>query len=154
MWSPNGITHEKNTESFRKFKWSKRYHFPPYRHMLHRLLLFHMITLEDRRGISQVLYVLSFVNGKVSSSNLLPLINFRVPTNFTNERFTRNRQLLNQLLSFTDNSNDPFKRMKIDLNEYTDLFVLNHSNEIAKNYVKIFIGKTVLTNVCTCKKLI
>lgn len=88
IWSPNGITLTKNIESIqkqflifaiRKFKWPKRFDYPSYKH---RLLFFHMNTLEDRRSISQILFILSVINANISSPKLLSLLNFGIPTYF------------------------------------------------------------------------
>lgn len=134
IWAPEYKNHINKIESiqkqflifsFRKFKWSHRFELPPYKH---RLLFFHMNTLEDRRSISQILFIFSLIKNNISSSNLIARLNFRIPT-----RFTRNQTLLH-----TNNSNDPLNKMIIKFNEFREHYDFNQSLEIVKNKLKCF----------------
>lgn len=144
IWSPDNITHINAIESIqkqflifalRKFKWQNRFQIPPYRH---RLLFFHMNTLEDRRTISQILFILSIINYCTTSSQLLSSLCLRIPINFNIERFTRNRQNTNQIILSTTQSDDPFNKMKIKFNLFYEMFDLNDSNENVKNILKSY----------------
>ena len=117
IWSPKFKNSVKKIESIqkqfliyalRKFHWHNHddtniYRLPQYEH---RLLFFHMNRLEDRRLISQILFIFSLIHGKISSTLLLNELNFRM-------RFTRNELLLDEYLHANDS---PFSAIKKQFN--------------------------------------
>jgi hypothetical protein len=89
IWSPKFKNDIKKIESIqkqflifalRKFRWYKENDFslPSYKH---RLLFFHMNTLEDRRKINQILFIISLIFGKISSPQLLNELNIKARNN-------------------------------------------------------------------------
>lgn len=93
-----------------------------------------MNSLEDRRTIFRILFILSLINGNITAPNLLSSLNFKVPLNFINDRFTRYRNETNQQLLLTTNISDidPCNQMKIKFNKYYQIFDLNCKNDIVK----------------------
>lgn len=69
----------------------------------------HMNTLEDRRLISQILFILSLLHAKISTPMLLNELKFKIP-----QRFTRNYILLDVDLNL---NNSPFSPIKRNFNE-------------------------------------
>lgn len=145
IWSPTAQTQSNKIESIqkqflifalRKFKWQDRLHLPPYKH---RLLLFHMNTLEDRRTIAQILFIFYLINARITAPNLLSFINFRIPLNFLKNKFTRNRNKMNQQLLITVDNKDPFNLMQIKFNLYYYLFDICDSSDVVKHKLKFLL---------------
>ena len=115
------------------------YHLPPYRTRLH---YFNMNTLEDRRTIYQLLFVIYLINGKISSPYLLNELRFRVP-----QRNTRNYLLLDENINMNNSQfynikrtfNDIFSRRNeegkfiIDFNQSTDTVKTKLKQYFSKN---------------------
>lgn len=119
--------------ALRKFHWHDRFHLPSYKH---RLLFFHMNTLEDRRLIYHTIFIISLIHGKISSPLLLNELKIRVP-----QRFTRNYLLLDEAINV---NNSPFATVKRNFNEIfaiktdegTFIFDLNKSIDAIKRKFK------------------
>lgn len=100
-----------------------------------------MITLEDRRKINQILFIMSLINGKIQSSKLLKELNIRVRNNEYNirtrqrndENRNRNQHLLNEHKKDIDS---PFIVMKSGFNEFYHLIDFNQSLVLIKKHLK------------------
>lgn len=95
VWNPFYDSHCKKLESVQKqfllfalrsLNWGNRLILPKYEH---RLLLLDMQTLENRRIMLNVVFMLKLINGSINSDYLLNVISFKYPA-----RFTRNFSLL------------------------------------------------------------
>lgn len=134
IWSPHQKGQIKSIESvqkqfllfaLRKFKWRDRFRLPSYKH---RLLLLHMISLEDRRTISQLSFIHSVLIANISSPSVLNRIHFNIP-----QRRTRNMILLK-----TTFQNDPINIMIRKYNEYVNLLDFNQSKMTVKSNLKSY----------------
>ena len=136
--------------AFRKFDWYRNENFtlPSYKH---RLLFFHMNTLEDRRKINQILFIMSLINGKIKSSKLLGELNIKVRNNEykirtrqrNNENRNRNHYLLNENVKDTEN---PFIVMKREFNECYHLIDFNQSLDLIKKNLKNYFALNFRSN--------
>lgn len=154
VWSPKFVCDIKKIESIqkqfliyalRKFKWNRdnNYRLPPYKH---RLLFFHMNTIEDRRKINQILFIITLMNGKLSSPNLLKELKIRVRNNELSIRLRQRDKTNNHF--FSENIRDidtPLVIMKRIFNEYYDLFDFNQSNALIKKNLKNYFALNVHT---------
>lgn len=134
IWSPKYMNDTIRIESvqkqflifaLRKLGWNDGFRLPSYKN---RLLFFHMNTLEERRFINQIIFIISLIYGKISSSELLNMLNFRIPNSIT-----RNNNLLNTYIAKYDH---PFENMKKKFNEYANLFDFNQSIHLIKTNLK------------------
>lgn len=96
-----------------------------------------MNTLNDRRTIAQIMFICKLIDGELSASNILSSLNFKIPIDFNNNRFTRNRSNMNKYLFITNNSDEPLNLMKQKYNNYMHLFELHETTKKSlKNYFK------------------
>lgn len=141
IWSPKFKIHITRIESIqkqfllfalRKLKWRDRLHLPKYEH---RLLLLQMISLEDRRMVSQFMFVVALIFGKLYIPSLLMKLDFRV-----RNRFTRNSReiILNEHLHLSET---PFDRIKQIFNKYYHLMDFNGSIVSIKSHIVEFFKK-------------
>lgn len=96
VWNPHYRQEQIRIESvqkqfliyaLRKWPWTRDHSFvlPRYEN---RLLLLQMLTLEERRKLAQIVFVLKVIFGFITSNFILSKIRFRVPNHFTrNYRF-------------------------------------------------------------------
>lgn len=126
--------------ALRKFKWKDRFNLPSYEN---RLLFFHMNTLEDRRLIYQIIFILSLIHAKISSPSLLNELRFRIP-----QRYTRNYLLLDEDINL---NNSPFSLIKRNFNDIFSrrnekgdfIFDFNQSIDSTKRKMKQYFEKHV-----------
>lgn len=95
-----------------------------------------MNTLEDRRIIYQLLFILHLIHGKISSPYLLRELGFRIP-----QRNTRNYFLLDESINLNNSTLYDMKRIFNDIfsrrNEIGEfMFDFNHSIDTIKGKLK------------------
>lgn len=96
-----------------------------------------MNTLENRRKISQILFIHDLFNGKIVSPTLLSELKIRVRENEFNIR-VRKRNVNDQCI-LNERKNDiecPFTYMKKNFNQYYHLIDFNQSNDVVKKKLK------------------
>ena len=89
-----------------------------------------MNTLEERRKISQIMFIVSLIYDKISSPPLLGELNIRVPI----RSIRNNKQLL--LSENNLNEKNPFHIMKKLFNSKFDLIDFDQSIEVIKKNLK------------------
>lgn len=155
IWSPTAECDKVKIESIqkqfllyalRKFDWYRRdkYKLPSYKH---RLLFFHMNTLEDRRKINQIIFIISLMYAKITSPKLLSDLNFRVRQNEFNIRIRHRNEMNNYLLNESRRDIDcPFIMMKKNFNKYYNLIDFNETIMRIKKNLKNHFALDLTTN--------
>lgn len=110
--------------ALRSLKWNDKFNLPSYRS---RLLLLQMNTIEDRRKISQIMFIFNILMGAVVSPKLLSNMSIKVP-----QRQTRSNKFLNENLCDT-----PYNNAKKMLNVYSELIDFNLTAKTIKNNLKM-----------------
>lgn len=63
--------------ALRRLNLPHRFELPQYQH---RLLLLQIITLEERRLILQIVFMLTIINGEITWRYIMNIMNFRIPS--------------------------------------------------------------------------
>ena len=99
-----------------------------------------MNTLEDRRKINQIIFIVSLIFGKISSPSLLNELNIRIPQRITRDNMNHFFSELNL------NKENPICIMKRIYNEHVEFIDFNMSIESIKRKLKNHFSENVHKN--------
>lgn len=142
IWDPFYNVHSNSIESVQKqflifclrgLGWDPTLQLPPYRD---RLSLIKLPTLQSRRQMLNVTFLLNLINGNLHSEFLLSKISFNVP-----HRSSRYYEFL-IVKYFTTNyaNSDPFRRICIEFNKLYHVIDIHKSVNAVKNDVIFYLN--------------